>query len=382
MARVSVLKCNEYTEIDVRSVITDSLNSIFDLSSLLKKGMTVAIKPNLIIPVDPKRCATVHPTVIRSVVEIVRSYGAKPLIVESPGGFYSVSILKKLYETTGLAAAFNDMPEILNYDTSVKEVSFETDRGRRKIFILKPLADADLVISISKLKTHAMMIYTGAVKNMFGSIAGFEKSSYHLMKKDYDLFANEIIDIFLACSPKINIMDAIYGMEGEGPTAGEPRKIGYLLASGDAFSLDSAAMDLIHIDKSISYIHKNARSRGFDTDYEFVGEDPVKSNIYDFKLPKTVKSIKSANSNILDYILGSTKSKPFFIYEKCIGCGDCVRNCPANIIKMKNGKPYVDEKNCIRCYCCAELCRSSAIEIKKPILIKVLTLRRRLFTKH
>ncbi|MFA7673906.1 MAG: DUF362 domain-containing protein [Clostridia bacterium] len=382
MTKVSVLKCGEYTDSDVTSVIAESLNSIFDLSSLLKKGMTVAVKPNLIIPADPDRCATVHPTVIRAVVEIVRSYGAKPLIVESPGGFYSVAVLKKLYETTGLAKVLNDMPEILNYDTSVKEVSFETDRGRRNVFILKPLADADLVISISKLKTHAMMIYTGAVKNMFGSIAGFEKSSYHLMKKDYDVFANELIDIFLACSPKINIMDAIYGMEGEGPTSGDPRKIGYLLASSDAFSLDSAAMDLIHMDKSISYIYKNAVSRGFDTDYEFIGEDPMKSNIYDFKLPKTSNENKHAHSKILDFILGSAKSKPFFIYDKCIGCGDCVRNCPAKVIKMINGKPYADEKNCIKCYCCAELCRSSAIEIKKPMLIKALTLRSRLNRKH
>jgi ferredoxin len=170
-------------------------------------------------------------------------------------------------------------------------------------------------------------------------------------------------------------------MDGEGPTAGQPKKIGYLLASSNAFSLDSAAMDLIHMDKQISYIHKNAESRGFETDYEFVGEDPVKSNIYDFKLPKTVNSVKSSNSKILDYILGSTKSKPFFIYDKCIGCGDCVRNCPAKIISMQNGKPYADEKNCISCYCCAELCRMSAIEIKKPFIIKFLTLRRRIFTK-
>jgi uncharacterized protein (DUF362 family)/NAD-dependent dihydropyrimidine dehydrogenase PreA subunit len=382
MAKVSVLKCGEYTDNDVRSVITKSLNSIFDLSVLLKEGMTVAVKPNLIIPADPEKCATVHPTVIRAVVDIIKSYGAKPLIVESPGGFYSAAVLNRLYEATGLLEVFRDMPEVLNYDTSVKEVTFETDRGRRKIYILKPLAEADQIISISKLKTHAMMIYTGAVKNMFGSIAGFEKSSYHMMKKDYNVFANELIDIFLACSPKINIMDAVYGMEGEGPTSGDPRRIGYLLSSSDAFSLDSAAMDLIHIDKSKSYIYKNAKARGFDTDYESVGEDPIKSDIHDFKLPKTSNETKSSNSKLLDLILGTSKSKPFFIYDKCIGCGDCVRNCPAKVIKMVDGKPYADEKNCIKCYCCAELCRSSAIQIKKPIIIKALTLRNRLCRKH
>ena len=130
----------------------------------------------------------------------------------------------------------------MNYDLRVSKINREQSKYIKQLEVLKPLIDADIVINLPKLKTHTMMTFTGAVKNMFGAIAGTAKADMHLRMADYIKFADCLIDIFLSVKPTLNIMDAIDGMEGYGPNNGNPRHIGVLMASTDGFSLDAAAL--------------------------------------------------------------------------------------------------------------------------------------------
>ena len=97
--------------------------------------------------------------------------------------------------------------------------------------------EADVVINLPKLKTHTLTLLTGAIKNLYGVVSGFNKSKYHLVAFHPKEFAELLVSIYEVIRPSLTIMDAVVGMEGEGPYKGEPRFIGAILASPDGVAV-------------------------------------------------------------------------------------------------------------------------------------------------
>lgn len=374
--KVGICACGTYKEAEVLATVRKLFDSIGGISNFIKKGMVVALKPNLLLPVKPETNATTHPEIVGAVGRLVIEAGANPIIVESPGGPYNKGILRKIYKKCGLTDICTKYNIEINFDTSLKKVSVDKYGRKRSFSILKPLVDADFIINLPKLKTHGMMAYTGAVKNMFGAIAGTEKATHHMNVPDYDAFASNMIDICLAADPDLTIMDAVEAMEGNGPSAGVTRKLGFLMISENPFLLDMAAHDIIGLKEEESYIMTQAAKRGIPLKYEAVCDDIESFKVNDFDIPFK-KGSRSRRNNLLNSkIFTSIKSKPVVDKSICIGCGICKRNCPAEVITMKDKKPEFDYNNCIRCYCCQELCPEHAISIKEPLLIKILKPRR------
>ena len=268
---VSLHKCTSYDNDAVYEVMKTALSDLGGLSSMITCGMRVALKPNLLIPQSPDNCATTHPAVVGAVGRLVKEAGGIPFVVESPGGLYNKTVLRTLYKSCGISDICKKYEIELNYDTSVKKVTSDCLGRKRSFNILRPLAEADFIINISKLKTHGMMVFTGAVKNMFGAIAGVEKAAHHMNMPDYDAFADNIIDICEAVKPGLNIMDGIMAMEGNGPSAGNPKKMDVIIASVNPYLVDKAAHDLINLSVEDSYILTQAKSRGVELEYMVVG---------------------------------------------------------------------------------------------------------------
>ena len=188
---VYVKRCETYE----KETILNCIREIFEQNKVLEgiSGLTVAVKPNLVCKKTPEHAATTHPVVVWAVCKLLKEAGANVIIAESPSGFYEAGLLKSLYKITGIEKAALESGAELNFDTSVTEVENPDGKYLKKLKILTPLAKADRIINIAKLKTHSMMVYTGAVKNLFGSIAGLEKTQYHFQLSDYDDFADCII---------------------------------------------------------------------------------------------------------------------------------------------------------------------------------------------
>jgi len=372
MSKVVLEKCPDYSPQNVRAALLRCLEPLGGIGQFVKPGMKVALKPNLVMKLPPETAATTHPSIVRELALLIREAGAQAIIVESPGGPYTQPRLKAAYTVGGLVAAGEGTGLDFNYDLSEIKVENPGAKYLRMVTVLKPLKDADIIISLSKLKTHGQMAYTGAVKNMFGAIAGPLKAEFHMRMADYDKFANAIIDIHLAVKPALNIMDAVVGMHGRGgPTAGTPIQMGLMLASENAFELDLAALAVIGGDPQFIPVMKEAIDRKLcppSVDgLQLVGEKLEAVRVQGFKIPQleTLKAITFFRSPAMQKLCELIKPKPVFLHRKCIGCGDCAANCPAKIIKMVDRRPQADLSRCIRCFCCQELCPAKAVDVSR-----------------
>ena len=374
---VYVKECVSYN----REVVLECISRIFEQSKVLDgvAGLNIAVKPNLVAKKAPETAATTHPDVVWAVCKLLKDAGANVVIAESPGGFYDVNNLKSLYRICGIEKAAKDSGAELNFDTSETEVSNPNGKFLKKLKILTPLAKADRIINIAKLKTHGMMTYTGAVKNMFGSIAGLEKTEYHFQLSDYDDFADCIIDIFLANSPVFNIIDAVVGMHKDGPTAGEPIELNTILAGDNAFELDLAGATLINAEYEQIPVFRQAKKRNL-MHFEYgkldvLGDELKINKNFIVKYNTDAKRLHFANGVLGQILSTAMRPRPVFDKKKCRACGECVKCCPAKVIKIvdKGNKKYakVDINGCIRCYCCQELCLFKAVKIKRPLLNKI-----------
>lgn len=378
MSIVSIIKCDNYEEEKLKVALASSFENLGGIDKYIKKDMKVFLKPNLIMGKKPERAATTNPVFVKVLCDMLIEKGAKVTIIESPGGPYIKSFLKSIYDITGMYDAARDSGAVLNYDMSLHEINLDKGKIIKKCTIIKPILDADLIINLPKLKTHEMMVYTGAVKNMFGIIAGTNKAEYHLKMSEYNNFANVIIDIFLSCKPGLNILDGIMAMEGNGPTAGDKKEVGLILASENAFDLDRVAVDIINGKCDEMPIVKNSIQR--ELCFEDINKIDIKGEkideciISDFKIPMrdNLKRDNLLENRFYLKVLETLKPKPVLISEKCVLCADCKKSCPAKVITMTKKGPLFDLDKCIRCFCCQELCPEEAIYIKKSLSAKIL----------
>lgn len=375
--KVSLLKCENYNYEKVRETIVKSLENIGGIEKYINKGDKVLLKSNLIMRKRPEEAATTNPIFVTAVADILIEYGAKVIIGDSPGGPFIESRMRNIYKSTGMAEAASNTGAQLNFNLKTTIIDNPEGKFLKKIAVTDMINDVDKIINLPKLKTHGLATYTGAVKNLFGLIPGTIKAEYHVRMPDVNDFCDSLIDICMAVKPVLHIMDGIIGMEGAGPSAGDPRKIGVILVSQSPYHLDKAASKIIGLNiEEVPTIMQSAK-RGLCTenmkDIEVIGQKINDCIIDDFKKPPVNnRNIRRIPKPLLNFALKYLKSKPMFDYNICVGCRDCAENCPPKVIKMVNNKPEVDYSKCIRCFCCQELCPQKAVSIKQPLLAKLI----------
>jgi len=377
MGQVVLKKCESYDDFSVLQALREVFDALGGIEKYIKPGTKVVLKPNLVRKKRPEEGATTHPSIIKNLSVLIREAGGMVTVVESPGGLFTTSLLKGVYSYCGIEKAANDSGAILNYDLSEIEIDNPEGKYLKKVTVVKAIKDADIIINLPKLKTHGQMVYTGAVKNMFGAVPGELKAEYHYRMSDYSEFANALIDIYLSVKPSLNIMDAITGMEGEGPTSGNPRHIGLIIAGEDAFEVDFTALNIVDADPiSVPIINQGIDRKLCPSKIDqinIIGENIENIKITDFDMPQldTLKSISFLSRGFFKHLTKRLKPFPVFDYDLCIGCAECMRVCPAHVISMKNKKPEINLSKCISCFCCQELCPQKAVIIKRHPIIDI-----------
>ena len=376
--RVSIARCRTYDPDVVRPAVAAALEPLGGMGKFVGKGQRVLVKPNLLSSRPPEAAVTTHPSVVQAVVEEVRRAGAEPVLGDSPGGRNTGQSYERLLRRTGMAGVAEATGcELVSFDDTTVEVQAPGAKSFRRFTVGKAVTDADRVIVLPKLKTHQLTYYTGAVKVLYGYIPGLRKAEYHLHTgTDAETFSDLLLDLHSALPPTLAIMDAVVGMEGRGPSNGNPREIGLVLASDSCPALDLVACSIVGLDPAAIPTVRKAGERGIGpkdlAEVEVLGERIEEVRVPDFEKPGTMRIAK-----LPPFLLHAAQSllaaRPEIYPGRCIMCGKCAEGCPPGAIRWAKGQvPSIRYRHCIRCYCCQELCPQGAIEVAYPWFRRVM----------
>ena len=372
---VSLVRCGDYGREEVLERVRESVELLGGLGHFISPGQKVLLKPNLLQAAGPEKCVTPHPSVVYSVGKLLKDHGCNVVLADSPGAglSYTESGLRKVYAASGLDKVTEELGIELNFDTTYREVPNPAGRKVKRFVVISPALDADAIVSVCKAKTHVMTAMTGATKNLFGLLPGWEKPSFHSRMESTMDFAGMLLDLSELIRPRLSIMDAVMGMEGDGPNNGEPRKIGAILASGSCHAVDVVEARLMGFDPLDICTIRGAVERGYLdqdlTDVRVIGARTEDLALPDFKKPSTYVPGQQHEQGRLIRTVGKLARayalRPEVITERCVGCGQCEKVCPKRTVKVKNGKARFSYGECIRCYCCHEMCPHDAIALRR-----------------
>jgi uncharacterized protein (DUF362 family)/Pyruvate/2-oxoacid:ferredoxin oxidoreductase delta subunit len=376
--RVSIARCRTYDPDTVRSAVAGTLAPLGGIGKFVGTGQRVLVKPNLLSSRPPEAAVTTHPAVVQAVVEEVQRAGGVPVLGDSPGGRNTGQSYERLLRRTGMQGVAEATGcEVVSFEDATVEVQAPQAKSFRKFTVGKAVADADRVIVLPKLKTHQLTYYTGAVKILYGYIPGLRKAEYHLHTgTDAETFSDLLLDLHSALPPTLAVMDAVLGMEGQGPSNGNPREIGLVLASDSCPALDLVACSIVGLDPAAIPTVRKAGERGIGpkdlAEVDVLGERIDDVRVPDFEKPGTMR-IARLPPFVLHAAQSLLAARPEIYPGRCIMCGKCAEGCPPGAIRWAKGQvPSIRYRHCIRCYCCQELCPQGAIEVAYPWFRRVM----------
>lgn len=370
MARISISQCDSYNKEKIQKAVDSCLANLGGLSSVIKNGDTVLIKPNILLAKKPEEATTTHPAVIEAIINAVKEVGAIPVVGDSPGGL--VGHVIKHWKITGIEEVCNRHDvEILNFESSGV---YEKKINGNHYHIAKPVLDVDFIINVPKIKTHGLTVITCAIKNMYGTVPGLTKVNYHKEAPKPSDFASLVVDIYSLSKPGLNIVDGVIGMDGSGPSAGNPKELGMILVSSDGVALDSYICHILGKDPLKVPTNKIAYERGLGeaniNEIEVLGHQLEVRK--DFKWPPTLaSSINMVPNFIVKGLMKFYWSRPAIDPDLCTDCKSCVKSCPVEALTDGVNIPEFNYPECINCLCCMEMCPKKAVYLDKSFLARL-----------
>ena len=415
-SKVIVLPCEAYDEEKIYTLMKEGMAQLGGLDNLIDKEEKILLKPNLLKKAEVEKAVITHPVVVGAFARILREEGYKNIVLADSCGHGTT---KQVIQGTGMDT-YLEKYQIPAIDYT-KGVRVENPEGvQAKEFILpKELLEAECVISLSKMKTHALERITGAVKNSYGFVYGKNKAIGHTKYPSADSFARMLIDLNQYVKPRLYIMDGITAMEGNGPGSGDPVAMNLILMSTAPGALDSVLARLVYLKPEMVPTNYHGEKMGLgncrveNIEVVVVEENPSASVMCDEGSEITAREKQCQNANVsvdkkqigIDVVcnvismealiekygnpnfnvdrtkvrnnvwtklakaLNIFQKKPYIEPDKCIRCGICVNSCPVpgKAVDFRNGKnnpPIYDYKKCIRCFCCQEMCPKKAIKVK------------------
>ena len=373
--RVWLAQCPDYGQ-----SLEEKIEKAFDALQVwdkIRPGMRVVLKPNLVMSSKPEQAIITHPAFTAAVGKCVQKAGGRVVIAESPGGPYTPAAMKAMFRATG----YRDMAEACGFtlytDCKSREVTLPQAKRCRELSVVEPFLDRDYLIDLPKLKTHSMVGFSGAVKNLFGTVPGLQKPELHCRFPEREPFSEMLCDLCHFLGPDLSLMDGIWAMEGNGPTGGQRRDLHVIAGSESPWALDVAAASLVGLEPEKIAMLWEGHERGYGpldlSELELVG-DPMETLL----APDFLKAEASSTDFIdrLPKFLRPAAKKlatpyPRIDKKRCVGCGKCAESCPQHTISLRDGKAVIRYQNCIRCFCCHEMCPKHVVQIKRLGLLRL-----------
>ncbi len=245
----------------LEQTITDGLIAAgIDLGQLQNKR--VLLKPNLVEPTRTAPHMTTHPAMILAAAEVFRRHGASVIVGEGPGHVRdSEMALAESGVQDALASADLEFAD-LNYE----QVSWISNAGRASklagFHFPRSVVEADLIVSLPKLKTHHWVGFTAALKNLFGVIPGI-KYGWPKNVLHHAGIAECVFDINASLPKTVGIVDGIVAMEGDGPIMGSPKPLGLVIVGANCTAVDATVARIMGLDPArVGYLSLAADALG------------------------------------------------------------------------------------------------------------------------
>ncbi len=354
---------------DYGSALPDALGHLLDLTGWLRDtqlaGKRVLLKPNLLTDRPPEQAVTTHPELIRHVIRLLKPTGAKLSVGDSPA---SAANLQQVWQTTGIAAICEEEHVPLISFEEAGAVPFTRDGF--SFTLARSVLEADLIINLPKVKSHSLTLLTAAVKNLYGAVPGYTKTTLHRLHPTPKRFGALVRALWQELPETWTIADAVTGMEGQGPANGRPVNLGFLAAAKDAFMLDLALCQILSIDaRRVPYLTAHDLSQSAQI---MRHGDPIE--VPHFETPTGAHLLSLIPPWLIDHAGRCLWVRPAFSEKACLRCGKCVKACPAQALSLSPSHqiPSLEKARCISCCCCHEVCPADAIRMTQSRLLRTL----------
>ncbi len=370
---VALVPVDTYEQAAVDAAVRKGMELLGGIGAFVKPEEKILLKPNLLSGALPQKAITTHPAVFSAVVKLLREAGYEHLSYgDSPGNPATTPV--KAAAAAGISEIAQQYGvEKADFDTG-SVVRFPEGKTARSFYLCHGVQEADAMINLCKMKTHALERITGGVKNLYGCICGAKKAVGHAQYPSSEVFADMLADLNLCVKPRLHIMDGIVAMEGNGPTSGVPRAMNVMLFSADPVAMDTVFCALISLNPATVPTCVSGERAGLGTmnadririltpegeiDCARAAEKYGQPD-FDVRRDKLSRSFFMKLMPLLPFL----QDRPKVDRKKCIACGLCEKACPVPEKAVHSGggqKAVYDYKKCIRCYCCQEMCPRKAI---------------------
>lgn len=342
--------------------VRPAVDRAFELFPLPIEGKKVLIKPNVLRASQAGEGIVTNPAVLRAVVEKVESMRPASIVVGDNPGLFDYGANEESFRKTGLMEAAGGYYKNIG-DDSVR-VPFNPD-FMPAVSVSRIVLEADIVISLPKFKTHGLTVVTGAIKNSYGILPGAQKAGLHKAAGSPERFHEMVVDVFRLRVPDFFLVDAVVGMEGNGPASPELRQIGLILASDNAVAVDSVISTMMGCDPGRLGFLRRAKELGLG-DYDLASIEIIGElkRLPDFKLPPLGGEAILSNEAIQTMMHNRTLLRPQVDAGLCTACATCIDHCSVGALSMGESIPVLDADTCITCFCCQEMCPEKAISLK------------------
>ena len=377
---VALVPVSSYEQSAVDAAVREGVRLLGGLERFVRPEEKILLKPNLLSGALPQKAITTHPAVFSAVAKLLQesgytnlSYGGSPGNPgTTPDKAASVAGIAEEAKALGIPKADFSTGSVVRFPEGRRSRSFNLCRG---------VQEADAMINICKMKTHALERITGGVKNIYGCVCGVSKAAGHAQHPSSETFAEMLCDLHLLLRPRLHIMDGITAMEGNGPTSGTPVNMNVLLFSQDPVAMDTVFCSLIDLDPTAVPTNVSGTAYGVGT------ADPEKIRVLtpdgEITCAEAARRYGNSSFNVfrgklrrsffmkLVPLLPCLQHRPQVDRSKCVACGLCEKACPVpeKAVRSGNGKKAkYDYRKCIRCYCCQEMCPAKAITVRRGFL--------------
>jgi uncharacterized protein (DUF362 family)/Pyruvate/2-oxoacid:ferredoxin oxidoreductase delta subunit len=346
-----------------------AIDEVFEAFPLDVKGKRVVVKVNALKAGDPETTAYVTDyRLLRAVLDRLEKLEPAQVVVGDSVGTESYGNSEHVFEVTRLKEAAGE--HYRNINTDLVLVPFERP-FKRTGAVSRTILEADVYISVPKMKTHGLTMMSGSVKNNYGLLVGAQKSWYHYYSVKPEVFAEIIVEMYRLRPPDLVIMDAVVAMEGYGPSSPEMRTVNKILASDDGVALDTVQAKIIGFDvEDIPYLRLARELELGETDLgsiDIVGEAETIREYHRPEPPELTYSYRAGigtGKTSIDFYRSRVSLRPTILADACAeGCSACTDVCPTGALTRDGDGFSIEVFGCNLCSACKEVCEAGALTL-------------------